>query len=414
MGEADRTISSTLRVLACGAAGVSLVGGVFSALLLMPSWSAGAALPGCGGPGQGGCGAVLASRWSDLFGLPVPIFAIATFLAALIGALGLGIAMRPRPRRWAGAMLLVAGLAAALSGTWFIFLQLTVVGQICPYCMVVDGSAIVLGVLAWFVVTGGGPAALLGTRASLTAVLVAGLGTAGLIAGQSFDRSQLRVLEIAGQGIRLHHYPKFGSAEAPHVLFAMVDYTCPHCRRLHDYLMQARRRYGEQLAIAIAPTPLDTECNPAIEMMSPAHENACELANLALAVWRAEPSRFPAMDRWLFGADHVRSVEAARQKAKQLVGVEALERTLAHDQAWRSRFLAAQGRLNQKLGEPVRPSGRPIGRTLPKLVLPSNEMIAGRPPSAQSLFKQLEKQLGLEPVASSTQPATRQTDTAPD
>jgi uncharacterized membrane protein len=404
MTEAGSLIPGRSRGLAWLASAVALIGLGVSVLLLLQSLEAGASLPGCGGPGQGGCGAVLSSRWSHWLGLPLPYLALVGFGAALVSSAVLAVARQPVVRRTAAAIVWPVGLGAALAGAWFIYLQVGVVGQICPYCMVVDGSALALGVLAYLLVAGGGTS-LLSVRATLVGALLAALGVTGLMAGQVLNRPETQVLKVAGQGIYLDRYPVLGNREASHQVLAIIDYTCPHCRELHGFLRQARQQYGNDLAVAIAPAPLDADCNPTKTQTRPQHADGCELAHLALAVWRAAPEQFPAMDRWLFASDSARSVDAARAKAAELVGPEALERTLNHDEPWRARFLAAQGRLNARLGEVKTGQGYPIGNTLPKLLLPGGNLIAGRPATAQALIQRLEATLA-SPPATAPAPST--------
>ena len=48
------------------------------------------------------------------------------------------------------------------------------------------------------------------------------------------------------------------------------------------------------------PTPLNTKCNPYWEETEPRFEHACELARLALGVWRVDRTAFGQFDSWLF------------------------------------------------------------------------------------------------------------------
>jgi hypothetical protein len=114
-----------------------------------------------------------------------------------------------------------------------------------------------------------------------------------------------------------------------------------------------------------------------------------------LAVWRAKPAKFAAMNDWLFAGDQTRSVEAARAKAAQLIGKPTLARTMREDVDWRRDFLNAQGRLNHTLGKRALPERPGSANKLPKLVLP-NYLLLGRPRNAASVFEQLEKHLPLK------------------
>ena len=107
-------------------------------------------------------------------------------------------------------------------------------------------------------------------------------------------------------------FPILGAPQAPHLVVVLADYTCPHCRKLHGMLVEARKRYGGQFAVMIVPTPMNGKCNGAVASTAAIHENACELAKLALAVWRANPSAFEKIDAALFNPAAPPTPEEAR------------------------------------------------------------------------------------------------------
>ena len=92
--------------------------------------------------------------------------------------------------------------------------------------------------------------------------------------------------------IEVPEFPTEGPPNAPHLLVLFFDYTCPRCRRMQGYLNQARKRYGDQIAIRYVPVPLDARCNPDVRRTQPSHQAACDYAWLALAVWRADATKF--------------------------------------------------------------------------------------------------------------------------
>lgn len=107
------------------------------------AWSSLSASPvaGCGGSDLFDCDHVLKSRWSHVLTLPVSIPAIATYLV-LLGSL----VSRPTTEvaervRWnvVGATCLAAGGAAL----WFIALQVAVLQQLCPYCLVAHACGLI-------------------------------------------------------------------------------------------------------------------------------------------------------------------------------------------------------------------------------------------------------------------------------
>ena len=70
---------------------------------------------------------------------------------------------------------------------------------------------------------------------------------------------QPRQLEIFGGlfQINVDEVPLIGRRDAPAVMVSLLDYTCPHCRRMHGLLLEAERAHRGKLAIATLPMPLD-------------------------------------------------------------------------------------------------------------------------------------------------------------
>ncbi|MBX3748031.1 MAG: DUF1573 domain-containing protein [Verrucomicrobiae bacterium] len=102
-------------------------------------------VPGCD---AGDCAAVLASKWSKVFGVPVGLFGAATYvILAVLGARPFG------PGQW---RVRVAGAALAIliptAAVWFGFLQAFVLRAFCPWCTATHAVATtgaILMALAW-------------------------------------------------------------------------------------------------------------------------------------------------------------------------------------------------------------------------------------------------------------------------
>lgn len=183
-------------------------------------------------------------------------------------------------------------------------------------------------------------------------------------------------------------HPIIGPATTRRLLVAMNDYTCSHCRHLHHLLDKARERYGpDSFAVMSVPVPLNSKCNSAVYRTGHQHRHACELAKLALAVWRADPVQFAAFDRWLYAPEESPEPEQARRQAALLVGEAALAK--AEADPWVSRAIARNAGLYQRVGR---------GK-LPKLFVDAEGAVDAATEKEAELFELFEKELGLKPVA---------------
>jgi hypothetical protein len=199
-----------------------------------------------------------------------------------------------------------------------------------------------------------------------------------------------RISLIGGKAILdVRRTPLLGEPDAEIVVVELFDYTCPHCRQLHHYLSEARKRYGAQLAVAVLVTPMDPRCNRYVH--EPATEpGSCELARLAVAVWQTKPAAFAAFHDWLMESTETRSLEVARARAIEILGegvldlaANVLDRASAAEAV--TREIEADNRIYQLAG----------AGTIPKL-LTERLIIAGQPASAEKLFEVLEKHVGLQ------------------
>ncbi|NQV24161.1 MAG: thioredoxin domain-containing protein [Rhodopirellula sp.] len=137
-----------------------------------------------------------------------------------------------------------------------------------------------------------------------------------------------RQVSLAGKALlNVADWPLAGSQDAKYIFVEMFDYTCPHCRSTHQTaLKELKRHYGKDVAIVALPVPLNASCNKAVQTTSAAHIDACELAELAVAVWLADRDKFTGFHDWLFDGPGTRTVAEARQKAIELVGAEKLQK----------------------------------------------------------------------------------------
>lgn len=195
-----------------------------------------------------------------------------------------------------------------------------------------------------------------------------------------------RLLSIAAlaKPLDLSTVPVLGDPEAPYVVVEMLDYGCAHCRRLHPRLLAARERYGDQLAVALMPAPLHSDCNDQMPPGRKGRQYACDYAKLALAVWRLAPEEFESYHNWLMTGRLPPPIGEARQRAMDIAGQRVLidERLEAQSVRMLRRNTAAWIRIDE---------------SLPLLLFPESALRGGGA-SDQEFFDTLEQKLGIEPV----------------
>lgn len=395
---------------------------------------------GCGGGSP--CDQVLNSRWSTIGGvLPVSGLAAGAYSALLVASLFIGPATAAPERRLAwGAMLVLVG-AAVGSAVWFTAVQEWVIGASCPYCMATHITGLLLAALViWRApaqfdnestddartnpapapdvgsaapaapnattgtviaapvqdIPSAAPRRLVGSLSAIGLPLI-GLALAGILAACQMAFTP-KAVSRGGQSqqnlqiVNPHDVPLVGSSDAIYVVTVLFDYKCPHCQRLHLMLDEAIRRYGDKLAFALCPAPLNSECNPYISQDVSEFKDSCELAKVGLAVWVAKPEAFAAFDRWMFSFEtgdrwRPRRLDAASAKAAELVGQAQF--AAARAEPWIDRYLQSS---IQTYGDTIQLGQN--GSALPKLVFGSR-WVTPKPYDADDLLLILHESLAL-------------------
>lgn len=183
--------------------------------------------------------------------------------------------------------------------------------------------------------------------------------------------------------------PIIGSPAATHRIAILYDYTCPHCREWHPWFKEAVKRYGNQLVIILLPMPLEAPYNPRIKDPRVSVKGAYDLAKIALAVFRADPTKFSKMDDWLF--ELRRSPEDARNYAAFLVGEEALKK--AEADPWVKAAIMRDIRFYT-----IRKGGY-----IPQILM-HKEMPTVQFNGPKTLFKMLEQELEIKPLGPDGKP----------
>jgi hypothetical protein len=180
--------------------------------------------------------------------------------------------------------------------------------------------------------------------------------------------------------------PRMGEPDAPHLLVLVFDYTCEHCRAMHDLLRLAQRRYGRQMAVLMVPSPINSRCNPFVQPGID-REGACEYARLGLALWRVSSEAFGQFEDWVLESEGAPPIDLALERAVELVGRTPLENALS-DPA-----IEQQVKANIEFSRPLMDAFR----TLP-VVLMEHKFLAGVPASPNELYLILERRLGVHPL----------------
>jgi uncharacterized membrane protein len=376
-----------IRILALAAAGVA-------GYLLIVSFRQHGLPLGCG---QGsGCDEVLRSRWSSLFGVPIGALALAAYVAALIGSF-LG----------AWRLLTLIAVSVIASAVWFVSLQLFVLHAVCPWCMADHAlGAAMSGLILWTArlrtasasdyqppkLMMPATAGLLAAGCLIALQIVFGSSTAAvarLPAGENADTGpgpDRQISVLSGKLVLdVRELPVLGSADAPKLIVLLFDYCCPHCRATHGYLLEGMSTYPGQYGVVLLPMPLDAKCNPTVGETERRFLESCDLARVALALWRTKPEAFADFDAWLYEPEMPRKLDEARARAAEVVSPASLDAALAD--AWIEARIAAD----------VRAYAESAAQTLPVLLSPGVDTVVGRPESAEELFAILERELGLVP-----------------
>ena len=181
------------------------------------------------------CATVAASPYGDVFGVPLAAVGVAGF------ALLLGLSLIPK--RWAANAVRFAAVGAGLAGAALLVVQVAVLGQLCPYCVVVDGIAVLLAIVAlvrrdselrprWPWVQG---------FAWTWAALAAGLGP--LLWAVAHQPA------VAPPEVRAHWVA--GRVNVVQV----TDFECPACKHAHAQLRDTLRRPGIHFVRIVVPMP---------------------------------------------------------------------------------------------------------------------------------------------------------------
>ena len=141
-------------------------------------------------------------------------------------------------------------------------------------------------------------------------------------------KPKVRIVQFMGKKLNAYQWPIDGKPSAKYVFVEMFDYTCPHCRTTSKAVFAAKENMGDDLAVIVLPVPMNSACNPAVQVDHPSHVEACQLSELAVAVWRASPDKFSEFHKWMFEGQTAPIYSTALGKASELVGKEKIDKEL--------------------------------------------------------------------------------------
>lgn len=395
-GETPGNGLSRSRALLLALGSISLVGLGLSGYLMLHSLGK-TSLAGCGSDSS--CDIVLSSSWSSVFGVPVSVPAAGIYVTMLATLGILGTARTIHKQHFAWCVLLFLATSIAVAAVWFIVVQFAVIKQSCKFCMASHVLGLILFGMIWLnapIRKRASEAAYIGMRDKMVIVLVSLVAVSVIAFGQVLSPAGThRLVRYQEIQIRAEALPMIGSSHADRLLVTFFDYTCLHCRAFHRYLLEARDRYGDQIAFAVAFVPSHPDCNSNWSTATEEHRDACEYARLGLAVWTASPQKFERFERLVLKPEALPAINRARAIAEELVGPASLGDAMG-DPKLLDR-IRSHVSLNAAVGKRATSGGRPVGDKIPKLIITERDVLVGRPADADQLFGELERVLGIQP-----------------
>ncbi|MEO5714800.1 MAG: vitamin K epoxide reductase family protein [Luteolibacter sp.] len=346
-------------------------------------------IAGCSGGSA--CEEILASPWSQVFGVPVTVFGLIVYSGVMFSLAHTG------QRLFAPLLGVIAGAAV-----WLVFAQAVLLGKFCPWCMgahALGAVVVLLGLVRLGMGEGGGT----GRVVFWGAVTFFSIGLSQLY-GPLPATHQIKavtapaVSEPAGihargagrkvsfaNGGRTYNVsalPHIGAEEARHVLVEYFDYQCPACQTMSGYISALVAKHPRDVCVIMLPVPLDGGCNRAMVPLDAGHPGSCEYARLALAVWKSYPVGFTEFhEKALKGASRAE----ARGLADKLIPHEKLDAALSDP--WIDELVAAN------IADWVSFSGET--KKLPKLLITGKRILHGLPSGEADFIRVMEQELGL-------------------
>jgi uncharacterized membrane protein/predicted DsbA family dithiol-disulfide isomerase len=225
------------------------------------------------------CTSVALSRYSVLLGLPVPLWGVAGFGAALLAAWFRS--------RW----LLPLAFLTSLASVGLLALEVFAIGAVCLLC---EGAHVASFVLSFFAWRSRGTAT--GRYLAADGLLSIFAPPAGLALGlYLFLPTYWGAFSWKGelpfpQGVTADGYPWIGAEQPTLEVHEVTDYSCPHCKVASNRVLRELAAHPRQLRVVRRQYTRMT-CPPGLT-------TSCQLARVAYCA--QAQGRFWQADRWLF------------------------------------------------------------------------------------------------------------------
>lgn len=373
-------------------------------------------LAGCGS--EGGCSQALGGQWSQIAGIPITLPALALHL----GIITLSLPSITQHFQPATRQRFLSFAACTLIGAALWFVGLMIWGgrgtAWCPWCLATHAAGLITAT-SILRSKDSRPASLFPAAATAT------LATATLALGQIFGpapqsheitstttpqraaaasptpnspptanlrqftgspRPPRPVSFFNGQfAFDAANLPILGSPDAPHILVEYFDYTCGSCRDLYKDLGSLKTAHPDKFGVVLIPCPLNRSCNPNLKPNIKDHEAACDLARLALAVWKHSPTSFPRFHEALLKLPLPANPAPAFELAATAVPPDTLRTTIQSPEV--AAFLAASTSDYASLAAQ--------NLRMPKLLLRDSLIMHGLANSAETFVAEITRQFAL-------------------
>ena len=222
------------------------------------------------------------------------------------------------------------------AAAWFVFLQIVVIGAFCPWCCVTHAFAVAASVFVWrdrrdapATWRGHGFAAATATLALGALILVQSLTpeapttVSGAVATSRVvsDPSGKRLLTLHGGRFTLDPaaFPVLGDPSADQLVVAIGDYTCAHCRHLHQSLERVQSSIGDRLGVVMLPG-VRGEASEAIH-------------RLMLTLYREDPAAQAKLASRLHTGEDSPTASDVRSAVAKALGPKELDQVMARHRA---------------------------------------------------------------------------------